>query len=55
MVTEGLEEVDPVLVVDPVHPDKTTMMIATTKDRFVAEPMVVIVAHPFRFPFGHVG
>ena len=35
-----------VLVLDPVHPDKTTMMIATTKDRLNAEPVVAIIAHP---------
>jgi hypothetical protein len=42
------------LAVDPVHPDKTTMMIATTRDRFVAEPVVAIVAHPL-YSWQHEG
>jgi hypothetical protein len=30
------------LVVDPAHPDAMTMMIAATRDRFDAEPVVAM-------------
>jgi len=36
------------LVVDAVHPDKATMTIAMTRDRFNVEPVIAISCRPLR-------